>query len=52
MDEYLGTMLSSDPEFFPLQRPTYLLGTQSTPNSPSNIKQPNKTNKSTTETKS
>ena len=36
MNEYLGTLLSSDPDFS-LQRPTNLPGTQSNPNNPTNL---------------
>ena len=37
MDEYLGTLVSSDPDFFPLQQPANLPETQSTTNSPTNL---------------
>ena len=30
LDEYLGTLLSADPDFFPLTQPTTLQATQST----------------------
>ena len=37
MDEYLGTLLSSDLDFFPKQRRRKLPAAQSTPNSPTNL---------------
>ena len=37
MNEYLGTLLSSDTDYFPLHRPANLPATQSTPNSPKNL---------------
>ena len=37
MDEYLGTFLSADPDFFPLTRPTTWQATHSTPNNPTQV---------------
>ena len=37
MDKYFGTLLSADPDFFTLARPTTLQATQSTPNTPTQI---------------
>ena len=37
LDRYLGTLFFSDPDFFPIQRPSTLPATQSTPNSPTNL---------------
>ena len=34
MEDYLGTLLSADPDFYPLTRPTKLQATQSTPYTP------------------
>ena len=37
MDEYFGTLLSSDTDFFPFNKPATLPATQSIPNSPTNM---------------
>ena len=37
LDENLGSLLSADPDFFPLTRPTTLQGTQSTFNNPTQV---------------
>ena len=37
MDEYFGALLSSDADFFPIQRPANVTATRSTPNSATNL---------------
>ena len=40
MDEYFGTLLSTDPKFFPLTRPTTFKATQATVKSPNKVEAP------------